>query len=387
MAGDSGEWSRQGGESITNHRTHQSSTAQQKISNFLYPGDLLDAATLPERFLEFCRRSIEGVRGDLLYAEPSLTSGLESRQCNDGEESTLYLSNIKEASIIPLLPVPSNRPVLAIDTSTIKLGELEDGSLCALRGAVVMLENNRYRYVRYGPLVFSLNNNLAIFQDFAKLGPRPLAGEPNIDSLLKRVRNVLERWLQFNVSQSVANAFILIDGSLTAGTPDNPCRELERILVTARRTRSMVIAISKKTRLRVHNRSITKLLEQKSEPCLLNVDEEVTDQFPPYPVRFLGRVFVGKLARLGFQFRMDVDREIPMQETVEGFSQLTGTDIVDQGYPETLRMAHILSTFTASDVLAIQAFAVAQFGVQLIPKIALRRSLFGPFGTAWEAWH
>jgi hypothetical protein len=38
-------------------------------------------------------------------------------------------------------------------------------------------------------------------------------------------------------------------------------------------------------------------------------------------------------------------------------------------------------------VLAMQAFAAARFRVQLIPKLALRRSLFGPFGTAWESWH
>jgi len=148
-----------------------------------------------------------------------------------------------------------------------------------------------------------------------------------------------------------------------------------------------VIAISKKTKLRIHNQSLTELLENQSDPCILEVDEQVTDQFPPYPVRFLGRVFVGKLARAGFPFRIDVDREISMPETMKGFCELAGTDIVDQGYPETLRMAHVLSTFTASDVLAMQAFAAARYGVQLLPKLALRRSLFGPFGTAWEAWH
>ena len=47
-----------------------------------------------------------------------------------------------------------------------------------------------------------------------------------------------------------------------------------------------------------------------------------------------------------------------------------GTDIVDQGYPETLRLAHIMATFTAGDVLAMQAFAAARYGVQLIPKLA-----------------
>ena len=290
--------------------------------------------------------------------------------------------------LMRLEPITSDRPVAAVDTSTIRLGELADGALCAFRGAVVLLEDKRYRYVKYGPLVFSIGyNSLTASQDFANLGLPPFTGEADVDSLLKRIRNVLERWLQFNVSSSVTSGLILIDGSLTAGTPDNPSRELERILETARRAESVVIAISKKTKLRINNQSLTDVLEKQLDPCILEVDEQVTDQFPPYPVRFLGRVFVGKLAKSGFPFRIDVDREISVPQTLKGFRELAGTDIVDQGYPETLRMAHILSTFTASDVLAMQAFAAARFGVQLLPKLALRRSLFGPFGTAWEAWH
>ncbi len=369
-----------------NHRTHQASTAQQKISNFLYEEGSTRA--IPERFLEFCRHSIEDIRGNLLYTEPTLPPDVGSTEYDGAESCTLDLNAVDAERLIRLEPVPSSRPVVAVDTSTIKLGELADGSLCALRGAVVILENTKYKYVRYGPLVFSLGyDGFAAARNFADLGLPPYSGEPNLDNLLKRIRNMLERWLQFNVSSSITNGFVLIDGSLTAGTPDNPSRELERILETARRSESVVIAISKKTKLRINNESLTELLEDESEPCLLDVDKEITDQFPPYPVRFLGRVFVGKLARFGFPFRIDVDRKIPAAVTVKEFCQLTGTDIVDQGYPETLRMAHILATFTASDVLAMQAFAAARFGVQLMPKIALRRSLFGPFGTAWEAWH
>jgi hypothetical protein len=372
-----------------NHRTHPSAaTEQQRISNFLYPDDALSPGALPERFIEFCRTSIEGVRGDVLYTESAIAPTFNVPEFDDEDARSIELNQLHEERIVPLKPTKSNRPIAAIDTSTIKLGELADGTLCALRGAVVLLENGRYRYVRYGPLIFSLgNNSFADFSGFGNLTLSPFTGEPNVDSLLKRVRNILERWLQFSVSSSISNGFVLIDGSLTAGTPDNPSKELERILETARRNRSIVAAISKKTKLRINNKSITELLEHRIEPCLLNVDAEVTEQFPPYPVRFLGRVFVGRLAKSGYPFRMDVDREIPLQDTVTGLQQLTGTDIVDQGYPETLRMAHILSTFTASDVLAMQVVAAAQFGVQLIPKLALRRSLFGPFGTAWEAWH
>lgn len=379
--------SRLGCEGKMNHRPHQVSAAQQRISNFLYPDGSLEPEALPERFLEFCRHSIESVRGDLLYADSAFAPPLASTD-DDCDVGTVELKAVGEDRIIRLEPIPSNRPVVAVDTSTIRIGEFSDGSLCALRGALVVLENNRYRYVRYGPLVFSLgSNSVANLKDFTNLGFTTFSGEPNVDSLLKRIRNALERWLQFNASSLVTNGFILIDGSLTAGTPDNPSRELERILQNARRAGSIVVAISKKTKLRIENQSITDLIEQKAQACLLDVDEAITSQFPPYPVRFLGRVFVGKLARSGFAFRTDVDREIPMSDIVNGMRELTGTDIVDQGYPETLRMAHILATFTGSDVLAIQAFAEARFGVQLIPKLVLRRSLFGPFGTGWEAWH
>jgi hypothetical protein len=372
-----------------NHRTRPSAaTEQQRISNFLYPDNALSPGVLPERFIEFCRSSIEGVRGDVLYTESMTAPTFNVPEFDDEDARYIEINPVNEEQVIRLEPSKSNRPVAAIDTSTIKLGELADGTLCGLRGAVVLLESGRYRYVRYGPLVFSLGNNtVANFSGFGNLTLSPFTGEPNVDSLLKRLRNILERWIQLNVSSSISNGFVLVDGSLTAGTPDNPSKELERILEAARRNRSIVVAISKKTKLRINNHSITGLLEHQQQPCLLNVDAEVTEQFPPYPVRFLGRVFVGRLAKSGYPFRMDVDREISLQETVNGLQQLTGTDIVDQGYPETLRMAHILSTFTASDVLAMQVFAAAHFGVQLIPKLALRRSLFGPFGTAWEGWH
>ena len=366
--------------------THQTSTTQQKISNFLYPVD--SDTVIPQRFVEFCRNSVEGIRGNMLYTDPNVPLDFGATEFDGAETCTLNLNRFNEEKIVSLHTIHTERPVVGVDTSTLRLGELSDGVLCALRGAIVLLEDGRYRYVRYGPFVFLLGYDTLVSSRYLEnLGLPPFSGEPNIDNLLKRVRNLLERWLQFNVSTSVRNAFILIDGSLTAGTPDNPSRELERILDNTRRSDSVLIAISKKTRLRVNNQSLTDLLEEKRDPCLLDVDDDVREQFPPYPVRFLGRVFVGKLARLGYPFRIDVDRQIPATAATDEFCQLMGTDIVDQGYPETLRLAHIFSTFTATDVLAMQAFATAHLGVQLVPKVALRRSLFGPFGTAWEAYH
>ncbi len=370
------------------HIIQQAATEQQRISNFIYPTDTPDLSVLPERFIEFCQHSIEGVKGNLLYAEDAIKPNPTDLDYESDSTDALDVSCLKDEDIIEIQPTPSNRSVVAIDTSTIKLGEIAEGSLCALRGTVVMLEKNHYKYVRYGPLVFSLgNNNFENLRDFAQLGSHDFSGESNVDRLLKRIRNILERWMQYNLARSADRAIILIDGSLTAGMPETPTKELNKILQAARRTQSIVIAISKNTKLRHSNSSITTLLEKRVNPSLLNLDEKITAQFPAYPMCFLGRVFISKLARSGYSFRTDVDREVSIESAVQAFRELIGTDIVYQGYPETLRIAHIISTFTASDVLAMQAFAAARFGIQLIPKFALRRSLFGPFGTRTEDWH
>ncbi len=357
---------------------------QQTLSSFLQD-DALGVETLPESFVEFCQRSIKSTRGEFLYTDPLLTTTSSPRTELEEETSSLDLGEVDEHDIIPLTPKPSTKPVAAIDTSTIKLGELEDGSLCAIRGAIVLLENHRYRYIRYGPLVFSVRS-FPTRDDFAQLGIAPALNELNVECLLKRVRDTFERWLQFSINRTLRNAFVLLDGSLTAGTSDNASRELERTLSAARQARNLIIAISKNTKLRIGEKSITNLLDTFKKPCLLDVDAQIVRQFS-HSLRFLGRVFVGKLASSGFPFRIDVDRNAETETILDGFHELIGTEIVDQGYPETLRIAHILSTFTATDVLAIQAFAAARFGIHLIPKAVLRRSLFGPFGTGWESWH
>ena len=366
--------------------TRQTTTTQQKISNFLSPED--PTTSTPQGFIDFCRESMQALQGGRLFTLATSNPDFGSTQFDGADGPVMNIDGPSDGHVQMLKPVATERPVVGVDTSTVKLGELEDGILCALRGTVVTLESKRYCYTRYGPFVFSLGYNSPLASKcLQNLGLTPFSGEPNIDGLLKRIRNVLERWLQFSVSSSLKEAFVLIDGSLTAGTPDNPSRELEHILEVARRSRSVMIAISKKTKLRFRNEALTCLLENEPDPCLVDVDAEITEQFPPYPVRFLGRVFVAKLAKCGYPFRIDIDRQIPPTDALSEFAQLMGTDIVDQGYPETLRMAHILSTFTATDVLAMQAFAEAEFGIEMTPKLSLRHSLFGPFGTRWEAFH
>src|SRR5208337_3955453 len=103
-AGDSGESHRKGGESEMNRRTHPTSNTQQRISNFLYAEDPISGA-IPERFVEFCRHSIEGIRGDLLYTNPVLSPDLAGTEFDGAEATTLELDAFDGERLVPLEPI------------------------------------------------------------------------------------------------------------------------------------------------------------------------------------------------------------------------------------------------------------------------------------------
>jgi len=69
-----------------------------------------------------------------------------------------------------------------------------------------------------------------------------------------------------------------------------------------------------------------------------------------------------------------------LERKVEAVEKLLGNDIILQSYPETLRLAHILCTFTANEVIAMQHFIARKYGLKIINRPDMHRLLFGPFG-------
>jgi hypothetical protein len=94
----------------------------------------------------------------------------------------------------------------------------------------------------------------------------------------------------------------------------------------------------------------------------------------------LGGVYVARLNKANYAFRLDIDREIPLQHRMVAVEKLLGNDLYMQGYPETLRLSHILCTFTANEVLAIKHFITRKHGIQIINRPDMHKLLFGPFG-------
>jgi len=369
------------------HRTQDIVSEYSKMSSSLSNGFEPDSSLMPDFLVDLSNSSMKALSGDRF--RPREVSLLEFRVEDYSDTEPALVINSEEAEFQPIRieAKSGENPIAAIDVSSIKTGETEEGFICAVRGAVVWKDNGSYYYVRCGPLTFHVtaktNEHLTRalgFQHSAFLSSWPTM----FPQILSRIRNVLERWVQRIVCSSFKNATVLFDGSLTAGTPDNPVRYVQAILNLAKERGNTVLAFSKATKLCISGRNITDYVRELQPPCLLDVDSIVSKQFSPNPIRLLGRVHVAKLDVVGFTFRLDIDRQILQENGYQAVGQLVGSDILDHGYPETLRLAHILSTFTANEIIGIQRFISRTYGIQITPKLSLRKSLFGPFGTSRE---
>jgi hypothetical protein len=320
------------------------------------------------------------------YLQPNQTS-LNQTTIEHVEDATPIMGIHDPATIetIPLEPQVDERPVAAIDVSSIRIGETETGVLCAIRGAIVWKEKNRYRYHRLGPFPFHITeqNKKEIYKLFrnSHFGMQEDTRIPSLFNMQTRIGNLLERWLQLEISCSAYSTIILWDGSMTAGMMDSPVDEMSRLLETARNRLSIVLAFSKSTNLRFSGHKLTDLDEKSEPPCLLQINGF---PHPSGPVLPLGDIYVAKLTPGVCSFRLDIDKKVPRERGIEAVQSLLGSDLLIQSYPETLRLAHIFSTFTATEVIGIQRFIARECGLKIVARPNVRRLLFGPFGKGAE---
>jgi hypothetical protein len=168
---------------------------------------------------------------------------------------------------------------------------------------------------------------------------------------------------------------------MTAGMIDCPLQEMTRLLETARNRLSIILAFSKNSNLRFSGHKLTDYAKNAVPPCLL--------QIVGFPVAqgsalLLGDIYIAKLTRGVCSFRLDIDKKVPKEQAIEAVQCLLKNDLLVQSYPETLRLAHIYSTFTATEVIGIQRFIAQQYGLKIITRPNVRRMLFGPFAKGVE---
>lgn len=332
--------------------------------------------TLPHLFIELSLHSLK--HGPDQALQLNQQSGQQFNSI-DVRDQTLRL----KLEPLPLKPLHEENIVVAVDTSTMKIGETNRGIVIAIRGANVWKQHRRYRYMRFGPFIFHFTeeNKKQVYETlertyFSSPHEHCHQGAPTFFQMPTRIASLLERWLQTMAAKTMNNGLILFDGSLTAGTAETPTHRMKEILDTARKGDNVVLAFSKMTTLRVNGHLITDSLPEHKPPYLLETEGL---KFKP-PIVLLGEVYVARLTKGNLAFRLDIDKEVRPEPRIEAVERLLGNDLFADSYPETLRLAHILCTFTANEVLAMQHFVTRRFGLQIINRPDMHRLLFGLFG-------
>jgi hypothetical protein len=348
---------------------------QYTITNkYNFPQPNIDTI-LPQRFLEQSLHSLKQVEHQPIQLN---TQNFQQFSTKEQHPSNLQL----KPHPIPIKPDHQETLVAAVDTSTIKIGDTSTGMIVAIRGATVWKQNRTYKYTRLGPFIFHIteDNKNQLYNTlehayFSTTYGSMHQASPNIMQMPTRLASLLERWLQTMVSKTLNNGVLLFDGSLTSGTIDTPVQRLREILSYARRNNSTVLAFSKATTLRANGILITEQLPSHDPPYLI----ETTGLHSKPPIILLGDIYVARLNKANFSFRLDIDKETSFEQRMDALQKLLGNDLYTQSYPETLRLSHILCTFTANEVLAMKHFITRKHGIQIINRPDMHRLLFGPF--------
>jgi hypothetical protein len=287
---------------------------------------------------------------------------------------------------LSLTPDSTETAIAAIDVSSIRLGETEAGVLLAVRGAVVWRRNNKYKYLRLGPFPFHITEEStgdirrSLYQQHQN-ADGVLTAQPGTFYVQTKLTTILERWIQKSVNETTQDSIILWDGNIAANTLETPMQTLEQLLSGARDNRNAILAFSKMTRLLVNGRRITDFAATHRHPCLIKI------QGHPVcfgPVHAIGSVYVAKLSAGSCAFRLDVDDKLPQAAIVGAVERLLGNEGVFNSYPEALRLAHIFSTFTATEVIGVQRYIAREKNIKIISRPNVRRILFGSYGKGPE---
>jgi hypothetical protein len=344
--------------------------------------------------MELSLRTIKNIGTRAATFQPPQTTTQENNE--QQEEFTQLLQHGQttlQLKTIPLQPKPDQTPVIAVDVSSIRLGETDTGILLALRAATAWKQKGTaYRFLRFGPFPIHITDQnqhdiLSLFHEHQPIQHannmlHQLTSTPDLNQTQTRITALLERWLQTQIATQAQSSIILLDGNLTTGTNDPP-NAVARLLETARNNHNTTLAMTKITRLRLNGQNITNLAQTSPKPCLLQLDGYQT--VSAYNLRQMGAIYVAKLNHSPYTFRLDIDANIPCPEAVEAVERLIGNDLITDGYPETLRLAHIYSTFTANEVIGIQRFLAHTYGIKIVQRPNIRRLLFGPYGTKHES--
>lgn len=268
--------------------------------------------------------------------------------------------------VTTIRPIKENALVAAIDSSSVKIAETDDGSLYGIKcGIATAYAGRALMHFKIGPLLFYLSESIMEHSELEERLARLVLLDDDFAKRLVRVR--AERAVQKELASHFTNSIILVDGSLKTSVFEDRQRSIGKIAESCVLRKNMMIGISKGTKLKVIERAAAPLAKVPG-PAFIEVD---------MIIKSLIRNTVGSNSMVKLENHSPVLRADIVGNRIESLGMLLGNDPVAGGYPETLRLAHHISTFTSTEMTCLRSHVLNNYDVTELAGDDIRRSLLG----------
>ncbi|MEW6605431.1 MAG: DNA double-strand break repair nuclease NurA [Thermoproteota archaeon] len=270
------------------------------------------------------------------------------------------------ATVTTIRPIKENALVAAIDSSSVKIAETEDGSLYGIKcGIATAYAGRAMMHFKIGPMLFYLSESTIQDSELEERLARLVLMDDDYAKRLIRVR--AERAVQKELANQFTNSVILVDGSLKASVFEDRERSIAKIAESCVLRKNMLIGISKGTRLKVLDRAAAPLTKVPG-PAYIDVD---------MIIKSLIRNTIGSSSMIKLEKSSPVLRADIVGDRSESLGVLLGNDPVAGGYPETLKLAHHISTFTSTEMTCLRSHVLNTYDVTELAADDIRSMLLG----------
>lgn len=230
--------------------------------------------------------------------------------------------------------------IVGLDATALTLGECDRGTIVAVRAAMVSkVRSTKYKARKFGPIPF-----LVPFVDDEATSQDPMS--------------FLEAYIKDYVSSNVSNSIILWDGRLQL--MEGFAGGLER----SRRNGNVIVALSKATIS--HHHPLYEKIKELDHAFVAILSEDRAKA-----------AIAASLEVGGLVLKADYFPAKTHEKVAEDLARIVGNDILDSGYPETLRLAHILCKFSATEVISLRQAVLYKTSIEVRRKNDARRIIFG----------
>jgi len=280
------------------------------------------------------------------------------------------------AEIHPIQSKGRRRNVAAIDSSVIEVAETDDGAVYAAKASLAFNIGGVKNSVVVGPSIIYVGDDSVqtLLGLLEKPVPRRLVMSDS-GMAMRLIRVLMERTLAHEISTSLEQGLLLLDGSLKPSLFEPRGSSLRALVEGYDGELGVLAGIAKSTKLKVLQGIESQLFEDGVPPSYV----EVTQHVRLFVADLLGRSFLSKLSQGGIPFRVDITRR---EDPDVVLSTVAESDLLVRGYPETLRAAHFLSIFSDAEEAAVKGQLARRARITVLPSDSLRKTVLGPLSLS-----